>query len=160
MAKNSVTNRILADAANHVVSERSQYLKEFEDELVLPDNPHERTVAWYVSVLDRACRVFFEYGNDDKLFEILQDAKKNNVRIKEYNSIPTKRFSTYNVDIKKATLFWENGKKPKVRIYIISGSILITKSEVNPKGKIKFSERLKKVVRCIQETLANIEELL
>ena len=33
MAKNSVTNRILADAANHVVSKRGQYLNDYEDEL-------------------------------------------------------------------------------------------------------------------------------
>ena len=160
MAKNSVTNRILADAANHVVSERSQYLKEFEDELVLPDNPHERTVAWYVSVLDRACRVFFLYGNDDKLFEVLQDAKKNNVRVQEYLSVPTKKFRTYNVYVKKAVLFWENSANPKVRMFTNFGSILLTESKVITRGDVKSSEALKKVECFIQETLGKIEELL
>ena len=160
MAKHSVTNRILTNAANHVVSERGQYLKEFEDELVLPDNPHERTLEWYYAVLDRACVNYFLYGDDDKIFEVLRNAKEHNVRIQEFFSIPTKSFLTYNVYVRKATLFWENSINPKVRMFTNFGSILITKSKVIAKGNVKSSEALKKVERFIQETLGKIEELL
>lgn len=157
MAKNSVTNRILADAANHVVSKRGQYLNDYEDELALPQ---ERTIVWYCSVLDRACSEFFIYGDDDKILEVLRDAKENNMRIQEYYSIPTKSFYTYNVYVRKASLFWENGTNPKVRMFTNFGSILITKSKVITKGNVKSSEALKKVERFIQETLGKIEELL
>ena len=157
--KREPAEQIMKDAANFVACKQGRELVDIQDKLSMPRDPSERTVNWYASLLDRACEDFFIYANDDNLIEILQDAKQNGVYIKEYESIPVKRFYTFNVSIRKATLFWSS-KTVKVRLYTNFGSVLITKHTKKTNGDIKFSQNLNKIIDAIQATLAEIESLL
>ena len=151
------SKQIMKEAANFVACQQKRELAGIQDELNIPRDPRERTVDWYIALLNKACEDFFMYADDDNLLEILQDAKKNEVDIKEYKSIPVKRFDTFNVSIRKATLFW-NSKGANVVLYIGFARVLISAKKF--KGKIEFSQNLKKIIKTIQETLAKIDKLL
>lgn len=157
--KHAPEKQIMITAANYVANKYGRDLDEKKDELIMPDNPNDRTINWYASVLDRACVDFFVCADDDKLIEVLQDARKNGFCIKEYSSIPIKRFYTCNIFVRKAILNWKSGKV-KVRLYTNFGSIVISKKIKKTIGDVKHSKNLEKVIDAIQGTLIEIEKLL
>lgn len=154
--KQSVTQKILSDAANRVSSQRGIGLSSSNDEFYIPN---EKTITAYESALDRALETFWKYGCDDDVIRILNDAKKYNRIPKRYISQPVKSFHTCNVYVRKAYISIEKGKV-KAHLYISFGNISITSNMTKITKEITIDDNLGKIVDSIRETIQKIEKII
>lgn len=154
--KHGPAKQMMIGAANHIANQMGIAANNSHQEKFVPDI---KTIPSYERALDMAVIALVECWNVDGILAILQDAKKNNCRIREYTSGELEKLETSNFYIRKGFLKIKK-EKCYLKFFLRFGSITITPQETVITKQVVINDKLGEFVRSFQKSLKKIEREL